>query len=672
MKVSLKCFVSLLVLVVLFSSSSHAEDRRGELSVVNWSNAEGTIKIPVIKVKYTLTVFFGEPTETFFFYYEPIDDFTRINTIKLRAQVVAGGNLTGAYIDFDPLVDQPKKWGWDVPGSADWGKMFHNNNGGLIDKDKARQFFKDGISLTDLEVIDMYASSGVDDAEYDAFGAQIPTSYVSNKGSVGQLDRLLPPTNFGGAEFGDGTVQNSWADSNMWKKRLTSSDFVNQWSNVTKENVKSLSLTGMTHTTWKYNLYQHAAIELVLSDYAFKEKPSQEISIDIVWEDWSGGKRRQVQKRTFTKTLKPDQRMTAVDRVLRKRLDDGSLSTYHVSYRIRFHDMEEEEVEDPLDDVRIQKLTFEKKLEQIKTLRKTASKNREKYERELQARRTQAKADWDSRIVRKRKEQNILLPDPVITRWEKVEETPDIPEPLLEEAKVTTEPPVKNVIKMISPADGFSTDDYAILLRGQVDPSLFNPSNGDSLTVSCLGLTQRVTVDASGAFKIPVFLAAGENDIRVSTKFGADTQEVTRKLTLNGEPSKYTMIGISTSERVADYMKMTLRSFGGGHMWTTEFATHEHNEEKSLGESRYQSRVYEIDEFRIKALSILKFVRSSNTYEVEISSELENVAGKKLTVHTFKNGRFLKTYTHVFQQRHDRPTTKWSSDIIKLDRVYLD
>jgi hypothetical protein len=325
-----------LCLLLLSSLPAMAKDSKGELTIDNWKNGEGTVSIPVMKLRYSLGTFFGEPTEQFIFYYESRDKFTEIFSLKLTAQVIAGGNLQNAFINIDPTIEPPGKWGWDVAGSPEWGKMFVAASGAAVSADDAQSFFKSGISLTNLKIDYINAKSGVNDEQYDAYASLMPASYVRSESGQRKLELDMPSFDY-------------WNSSNsFWKDRVSAvSDRV---TNVNTANSSEILLqnTDVKITTWKYGQYQHVVIAKGFSHRAGKNQESQEVEIDIIWNAWDSATTK---KRTFRQTVRSGQMtMVAGDRIRRPLKKDGSLAQYDLRITVRFIDKDEKE-EDPLEDL---------------------------------------------------------------------------------------------------------------------------------------------------------------------------------------------------------------------------------------------------------------------------------------------------------------------------------
>ena len=202
-------FVAFSLIIIFNSPLALAKNYEGTLEIKDWQSQDGTVKLPIMKLRYKFDIFFGEPTEKFIFYYESQDKFTEVFNIKLSAQVVSDANLQDAYIKTSPLVEPPGKWGWDISGSPNWNQMFINKNGKYITAKQAKSYFKKGFSLANLEIKYIHAQSGVDDQKYNAFSSLLPLSYVRSKDHKGKLDGNIPTRDY-------------WNTSNsFWKDRVS-------------------------------------------------------------------------------------------------------------------------------------------------------------------------------------------------------------------------------------------------------------------------------------------------------------------------------------------------------------------------------------------------------------------------------------------------------------------
>jgi hypothetical protein len=326
------CFFCLLLTFPVMAKNS-----TGELKIKGWNNKEGTVSIPVMKLRYSLGSIFGEPTEKFIFYYESQDKFTEIFNIKLTAQVISGGITQDAYININPSIEPPGKWGWDIAGSADWDNMFVNAEGESISEKKAKSFYKNGISLTNLKINYINAKSGVNDDKYNAFASQLPTSYVRSKNSQRKLELQLPSLDF-------------WnSDNNFWKDRVSAmSNWLHQENTVNGSEIV-MPTTHSKATGWMYGQYQHMVIVKGFRHRTDKDKGQQIVEIDVIWKTLDYAV---IRKRSFRQTLRKGQMVMVVgDRISRPLTKDGSLQRYNLSITVRYINEDKEEEEDPLKDL---------------------------------------------------------------------------------------------------------------------------------------------------------------------------------------------------------------------------------------------------------------------------------------------------------------------------------
>lgn len=272
MKQALKFF---LTLNLLFSQLSFAAT--GELELRNWVNATGTTKVPVMKLRYNLSTYFQEPCEKYNFYYESIDDFNKIAAITIRAQVTAGGVAQDAYIEYGPLVEDPGKWGWDVTGCGYWNTFFKSDSGGPISEAAAKGFYKAGIGLVNLEVVEILAEQYVDnDRDYQSFLNIVGDVYTIETswggGFIGEspADSRLPRSFKGGSK------------NNFWDQRLISPANAREWNWLTDQLTTSGTCDRyLDKFQWTYGGYEHVALRQSSGNHYLLEDKQMDVRIIV-------------------------------------------------------------------------------------------------------------------------------------------------------------------------------------------------------------------------------------------------------------------------------------------------------------------------------------------------------------------------------------------------------
>lgn len=308
------CFCLLTVSTFL---SIPAHGASGELELRNWENATGTTKVPVMKLRFKLSTFFQEPCERYNFYYESIDDFTHISDITLRAQVTAAGVPQDAYITAGPLVEEPGKWGWDVTGCGWWNKFFKSDSGAFIGKETAKGYFKAGIGLTNLEVVEIDTTQTADsDSDYqrflDSVGQVFPVeTFINNSQSAAAsspVDKQLP-RDFRGYE-----------NNNFWRKRHIKPDDAHAGGLIGM----MLSASGncgviLEKVQWTYGGYEHVALRNTSGDHYLPEDQQQKVRIAISYRGLSGKGGKAVTRRLgthrFSSKLGQSEGFVLVDRM---------------------------------------------------------------------------------------------------------------------------------------------------------------------------------------------------------------------------------------------------------------------------------------------------------------------------------------------------------------------
>jgi len=246
----------LLATLLLLSFSAHAA-YTGTLEIRNWEHPDQTARFPLMKAKYTISSLMGEPTEHYVFYYESLDDFTKITGIHLSAQVAVNGTPIDAYIHFNPLVEEPGQPGWDVTGSPNWDSWMKSESGTFLSRERVRNIFKDGFSLTNMEVIEIDISQSTTfDKEYDAMRKYMISAIVEDapqdfdrSSKINQASGLLPFNWYG--------VSNN----NFWSERQISyKEHGSKQVTVSEQDNSRVCSPFIKHQKWRYAGYQYVAL----------------------------------------------------------------------------------------------------------------------------------------------------------------------------------------------------------------------------------------------------------------------------------------------------------------------------------------------------------------------------------------------------------------------------
>lgn len=588
----------MLVVSVVASSAALAKPSKGELEILNWENREGTVKIPVMKVRYDFSIFFEEPTEKFIFYYNPIDDFTRIFTIKLRARLYIGEMGQDAYVTFDPLVTSPGEWSWDVAGSPDWTKTFFTDGDTPVSAEKAKELFRKGFTLRDLEVLEIEARNGVDDAAYDSFAASLPAVFVVGENEPMPLDGKLPNPNMNSA-FGGGT-----SNDNLWKDRLTGTDFgwimggleeLNSSDNLIVENEAILG--------WKYGKYHHSALEMEFAGIG-EDGVGSNVEIAVSWHNPGTGF-EPVRTRKFTRKVLPGQRMVILDKILRLAEPGEPLPSYLIGHKLRFLDDDEK----PEDEIEADDPVVKKAEED--ELRKALNHEERK--------RSGDNAEW-MYLTRKGAAENVA---------ENAQKDAD------SERKVVEQ--LAGALAITSPQDGHRSNKNVVFVEGRIDTEFFN-SRGGRYYLSTNGQTQQFAVSSSGAFRSAVVLGAGPNEVKLVGEVGSASAEVTKGIHYTGPRSR---------------LRATL-TWDNGNSDIDLYVKDPAGNEVSYQNKEQGSMSLDVDNTKGYGPENIS-VPSALTGDYRISAKnFSRGNGVTATIHVFVDERLENTYSHTFYRNGEQ------------------
>jgi hypothetical protein len=366
-------FYLILLLLSLSFPAQAKKELNGELEIISWVNPDSTVSIPLMKLRYSYSQFFGEPIEKFIFYWEGGDEFTEINSIQLVAQVFSAGKPQDAYVEISPSISSQKKWSWDMPGSPDWNEVFAKKNGEFIDEKTTKSYFKNDFSLGNMQVQKISAYGKQKDEAYQALTAYFNQAHVIEANQKSPLDGKLP-VNWGFSGWG------------FWNERINSSDIINELRNTRFEGQTHLLIQESNRVSWKYGQYQHAVLDIQFSNftrvtdtYERDKNRAGEVEIEVVWSDWATGN---VYEHQFKRSVKRGQRLVVADRIRRPEKKDGSLVHYQVSYIVRYSlkdiDNKDKELLEALDED--QRTRFDETLEQHNIDAKAVKKDNAYYQ----------------------------------------------------------------------------------------------------------------------------------------------------------------------------------------------------------------------------------------------------------------------------------------------------
>jgi hypothetical protein len=169
---------------LFFASVSHAIVFEGELTISHFES--GDISLGPIKLRYEYTVFLGEPTRKFILWWESVDQFTEIYSIKFRATVVSPGAPASIYAFISPAyIPKQATWGMDVAGSPSWANTFYHDNGDPVSAETTKSIFRNGFTLQDLQVIYFDGGrKGIDKGRKDSGGSKQTSEWNAGGGAV--------------------------------------------------------------------------------------------------------------------------------------------------------------------------------------------------------------------------------------------------------------------------------------------------------------------------------------------------------------------------------------------------------------------------------------------------------------------------------------------------------
>ncbi len=245
---------NLLIIGLLITQFLSATEEAGTLYLNNINRED--VSINSIQIKYKMFTFIKEPCKSFIMKYIPSDDFTTITSLELRARVLCG-TRQNAYIAIDPMIAKPNTWGIEVPGSPNWENLFLTENNGSVSKEKAKDYFKQGFSLVDLEIIKLTASKGK--PEGDQYSNKF---FKTKKNNITELEKSLPVVHARGLRGVGPKYMSQKQKNNDWTKFNA---FSTDWDNITSSSSitpnDSQYLFSIKKKEWScngkaYNVYQ--------------------------------------------------------------------------------------------------------------------------------------------------------------------------------------------------------------------------------------------------------------------------------------------------------------------------------------------------------------------------------------------------------------------------------
>ncbi len=266
-----------IILCLLITQICYSAEFKGLLSLNNVS--AGSYKIPKIEVKYRIYTLMGEPCKAFVMKYSS-ENNAKLRNIKLRARVSCGIKQD-AFVSFSPLIAKANKWGFDVSGSPNWGELFYSNSGTAISAGRAKQYFKDGFSLVDLEVLEISAE------EFNPFNDKYNGKfYKAKKNSITDLENNLPNNYFSKQKKRD--KSKIWGGKSVYGKWGNLSPFKNsQYTLMPDDSTKHISTETMF---WEDKGKYYQAYRIILNSMPVAKlslnKRSKELSTLEITQKW--------------------------------------------------------------------------------------------------------------------------------------------------------------------------------------------------------------------------------------------------------------------------------------------------------------------------------------------------------------------------------------------------